>query len=46
MGYWVTIFRFMQLFYLLCLMILLFIYTIDVLLNRFDLDVDSLYKEY
>ena len=27
-------------------MVLLFIYTIDVVVNRFDLDADALYKEY
>ena len=27
-------------------MVLLFIYTIDVVVNRFDLDADTLYKEY
>ena len=27
-------------------MVLLFIYTLDVLLNKFDLDADSLYNEY
>ena len=27
-------------------MILLFIYTVDVVVNKFDLDADALYEEY
>ena len=46
MGTWILVFRFVQLFYLMVLMILLLIYTIDVLLNRFDLDANELYEEY
>ena len=46
MGYWITVFRFAQLIYLMVLMVLLLIYTTDVLLNRFDLNANELYDEY
>lgn len=39
-------FRFAQLIYLMVLMVLLLIYTLDVLLNRFNLNANELYDEY
>lgn len=46
MSYWITTFRFLQLCYLMILMTLLIIYTIVVLVDRFEVDATELFQEY